>query len=408
MSSTVSTFKRKREALDQGQKACNDFIANLVDATSQKTTEDVIPVRSDELFNMTNGLTKWKPGEDYNLWGKDLTETIKAMRMYRVAENVSFFRIAYAIHRLEAGFNICCAYQGCKGNALIITPEFQPVNVFTRSGYPRDQAEHAVFLASNCCHEFTAFQWRRSRVEEGDLTPLYLLQQAHSNPILNQFTQLKAGITTRDLDLEYDAMLELEKQRQAVDAEQKKFLEESRKLRYKETALIDVAYEIRAQFAAQAQAQAEVSSQATDSPSYNHSGRSSGPHGGPPADLPAGSPMDWDQPSPKRYKSEGYNPEHYSPKRSNPERNNPYPSPPPEAHGAGKGPRNNQHTHKSYGKGHGFTGGRSGGPGGKGKGGGRGGGKPPAGGRSGGPSHGPTGGASGGSTGRGGFDDEVN
>ncbi|CAD0112823.1 unnamed protein product [Aureobasidium uvarum] len=231
----------------------------------------------------------WQPGEDCNFWGKDLTETIKAMRMYHVAEGATFFRIAYAIHRLEAGFNICCACQGCKGNARIITPEFQPVNVFTRSGYPRDQAEHAVFLASSCCHEFTAFQWRRSRVEEGDLTSLYLLQQAHSNPILNQFTQLKAGITTRDLDLEYDAMLELERQRQAFDAEQKKFLDESRKLEYKEAALVNAEYDLqRAQSAAQAQAQA--SSQATKPPPDNNSDPSSGPHGGPPTGPPSYPP----------------------------------------------------------------------------------------------------------------------
>ncbi|KAG9832050.1 hypothetical protein KCU68_g12690, partial [Aureobasidium melanogenum] len=154
--------------------------------------------------------------------------------MYHVAEGVSFFRIAYAIHRLEAGFNISCAHWGCKGNAIIMTPEFQPVNVSTRSGYPRDQAEHAVFLATNCSHSFFAFEWRRSRIEEGDLTPLYLLQAAHSNPILNQYTELKAGITTRDLDLEYDAMLETEKRRQALDAEEKKIAETSKRLELRE------------------------------------------------------------------------------------------------------------------------------------------------------------------------------
>ncbi|KAG9736150.1 hypothetical protein KCU73_g10321, partial [Aureobasidium melanogenum] len=234
MSNTITTFKRRREALDQSQKACNDFIANLVNATSNKETQDVIPVKNDELGYIMDGLLHWQPGADCNLWGRDLTETVKAMRMYHVAEGVSFFRIAYAIHRLEAGFNISCAHWGCKGNAIIMTPEFQPVNVSTRSGYPRDQAEHAVFLATNCSHSFFAFEWRRSRIEEGDLTPLYLLQAAHSNPILNQYTELKAGITTRDLDLEYDAMLETEKRRQALDAEQQKIVETSRRLELRE------------------------------------------------------------------------------------------------------------------------------------------------------------------------------
>ncbi|KAH0209355.1 hypothetical protein KCU86_g7356, partial [Aureobasidium melanogenum] len=181
-----------------------------------------------------DGVLHWEPGADCNLWGEDLTETVKAMRMYHVAEGVSFFRIAYAIHRLEAGFNISCAHWGCKGNAIIMTPEFQPVNVSTRSGYPRDQAEHAVFLANNCSHSFFAFEWRRSRIEEGDLTPLYLLQAAHSNPILNQYTELKAGITTRDLDLEYDAILETEKRRQVLDAEQQKIAETSKRLEFRE------------------------------------------------------------------------------------------------------------------------------------------------------------------------------
>lgn len=234
MSNTISTFKRRREALDQSQKACNDFIANLVNATSQKESQDVIPVRNKELVNIMDGVLNWKPGADCNLWGKDLTETVKAMGLYHKAEGLSFFRIAYAIHRLEAGFNISCAHLGCKGSAVIITPEFQPVNVSTRSGYPRDQAEHAVFLATNCPHSFFAFEWRRSRVEEGDLTSLYLLQAAHSNPILNQYTELKAGITTRDLDLEYDAMLETEKRRHALDAEQQKIAETSKRLELRE------------------------------------------------------------------------------------------------------------------------------------------------------------------------------
>ncbi|KAG9943874.1 hypothetical protein KCU85_g8337, partial [Aureobasidium melanogenum] len=234
MSNTITTFKRRREALDQSQKACNDFITNLVNATSNKETQDVIPVKNDELGYIMDGVLHWTPGADCNLWGKDLTETVKAMGMYHVAEGMSFFRIAYAIHRLEAGFNISCAHWGCKGSAMIITPEFQPVNVSTRSGYPRDQAEHAVFLATNCSHSFFAFEWRRSRIEQGDLTPLYLLQAAHSNPILNQYTELKAGITTRDLDLEYDAMLETEKRRQALDVEQQKIVETSRRLEFQE------------------------------------------------------------------------------------------------------------------------------------------------------------------------------
>ncbi|KAH0360562.1 hypothetical protein KCU65_g9332, partial [Aureobasidium melanogenum] len=234
MSNTITTFKRRREALDQSQRACNDFIANLVNATSNKETQDVIPVRDIELLSTMDVVLNCNSGADCNLWGKDLTETFKAMRMYHLAEGVSFFRIAYAIHRLEAGFNISCAHPGCKGNAAIITPEFQPVNVSTRSGYPRDQHEHAVFLATDCSHSFFAFEWRRSRIEAGDLKPLYLLQAAHSDPILNQYTELKAGITTRDLDLEYDAMLETEKRRQALDAEQQKIVETSRRLELQE------------------------------------------------------------------------------------------------------------------------------------------------------------------------------
>jgi hypothetical protein len=234
MSNTISTFKRRREALDQSQQAANSFIANLVNATSHKETQDIVPVRSHELVHLREGILAWEQGDDCNLWGKDLTETVKAMKMYHLSEGVNFFRILFAIHRLEAGFSICCAHAGCRGNALIITPEFQTVNVSTRSGYPRDQPEHAVFLASSCSHSEFSFEWRRSRVEEGDLTPLYLLQAAHSNPIFNQFTQLKAGITTRDLDLEYDAMLEMEKQRQTLDADQQKFVEASTKLRLQE------------------------------------------------------------------------------------------------------------------------------------------------------------------------------
>jgi hypothetical protein len=38
MSNTISTFKRRREALDQSQQAANSFIANLVNATTQKET----------------------------------------------------------------------------------------------------------------------------------------------------------------------------------------------------------------------------------------------------------------------------------------------------------------------------------------------------------------------------------
>lgn len=234
MSNTISTFKRRREALDQSQQATNNFIANLVNATTQRETQDVVPVRPHELVHIMGGVLSWEPGDDCNLWGKDLTETVKAMKMYHLSEGVNFFRIFFAVHRLEAGFTIHCAHPGCKGNALIITPEFQNVNISTRSGYPRDQPEHAVFLASSCSHSEFSFEWRRSRVEEGDLTPLYLLQAAHSNPIFHQFTELKAGITTRDLDLEYDAMLELEKQRQALDAEQQKVAEASTKLRLQE------------------------------------------------------------------------------------------------------------------------------------------------------------------------------
>lgn len=181
------------------------------------------------------GVLAWQQGDYCALWGQDLTETVEAMRMYHLSEGVNFFRIFFAIHRLEAGFNINCAHTGCKGNALIITPEFQTVNVSTRSGYPRDQPEHAVFLASSCSHSDFSFEWRRSRIEEGDLTPLYLLQAAHANPIFNQFTQLKAGIATRDLGLEYDAMLELEKQRQALDAAQEKIADASTKLRLQES-----------------------------------------------------------------------------------------------------------------------------------------------------------------------------
>jgi hypothetical protein len=234
MSNTISTFKRRREALDQSQQATNSFIANLVNATTHKETQDIVPVRSHELVHIMDGVLAWEQGDDCNLWGKDLTETVKAMKMYHLSEGVNFFRIFFAIHRLEAGFNIYCAHAGCRGNALIITPEFQTVNVSTRSGYPRDQPEHAVFLASSCSHSDFSFEWRRSRIEEGDLTPLYLLQAAHSNPIFHQFTELKAGITTRDLDLEYDAMLEMDKQRQALDAEQQKFAEASTKLRLQE------------------------------------------------------------------------------------------------------------------------------------------------------------------------------
>ena len=234
MSNTISTFKRRREALDQSQQATNSFITNLVNATTHKETQDIVPVRPHELVHIMDGVLSWEPGDDCNLWGKDLTETVKAMKMYHLSEGVNFFRIFFAVHRLEAGFTIHCAHPGCKGNALIITPEFQNVNVSTRSGYPRDQPEHAVFLASSCSHSDFSFEWRRSRVEEGDLTPLYLLQAAHANPIFHQFTELKAGITTRDLDLEYDAMLELEKQRQALDAEQQKVAEASTKLRLQE------------------------------------------------------------------------------------------------------------------------------------------------------------------------------
>jgi hypothetical protein len=234
MSNTISTFKRRREALDQSQQAANSFIANLVNATSNRETQDIVPVRPHELVHIMDGVLAWEQGDNCTLWGQDLTETVKAMRMYHLSEGVNFFRIFYAIHRLEAGFNINCAHTGCKGNALIITPEFQTVNVSTRSGYPRDQPEHAVFLASSCSHSDFSFEWRRSRIEEGDLTPLYLLQAAHANPIFNQFTQLKAGIATRDLDLEYDAMLELEKQRQALDAEQEKIADASTKLRLQE------------------------------------------------------------------------------------------------------------------------------------------------------------------------------
>lgn len=234
MSNAISSFKRRREALDQSQQATNDFIANLVNATTQRETQDVVPVRPHELVHIMDGVLSWDPGDDCNLWGKDLTETVKAMKMYHLSEGVNFFRIFFAVHRLEAGFTIHCAHPGCKGNALIITPEFQNVNVSTRSGYPRDQPEHAVFLASSCSHLSFSFEWRRSRIEEGDLTPLYLLQAAHANPIFHQFTELKAGITTRDLDLEYDAMLELEKQRQALDAEQQKVSKASTKLRLQE------------------------------------------------------------------------------------------------------------------------------------------------------------------------------
>jgi hypothetical protein len=234
MSNTISTFKRRREALDQSQQAANSFIANLVNATTQKETQDVVPVRPHELVHIMDGILAWEQGDDCTLWGQDLTETVKAMRMYHLSEGVNFFRIFFAIHRLEAGFTINCAHAGCRGNALIITPEFQNVNVSTRSGYPRDQPEHAVFLASSCSHSDFAFEWKRSRIEERDLTPLYLLQAAHSNPIFNQFAQLKAGISTRDLDLEYDAMLELEKQRQVLDAEQQKISEASTKLRLQE------------------------------------------------------------------------------------------------------------------------------------------------------------------------------
>jgi hypothetical protein len=234
MSNTITTFKRRREVLDQSQQAANSFIANLVNATSNKETQDIVPVQSHELVHIMDGVLAWEQGDDCTLWGQDLTETVKAMRMYHLSEGVNFFRIFFAIHRLEAGFNINCAYTGCRGNALIITPEFQTVNVSTRSGYPRDQPEHAVFLVSSCSHSEFSFEWRRSRIEEGDLTPLYLLQAAHSNPIFNQFTQLKAGIATRDLDLEYDATLELEKQRQVLDAEQEKIADASTKLRIQE------------------------------------------------------------------------------------------------------------------------------------------------------------------------------
>lgn len=44
MSNTISTFKRRREALDQSQQAANSFIANLVNATSNKETQDIVPV----------------------------------------------------------------------------------------------------------------------------------------------------------------------------------------------------------------------------------------------------------------------------------------------------------------------------------------------------------------------------
>jgi hypothetical protein len=196
MSNTISTFKRRREALDQSQQAANSFIANLVNATTQKETQDVVPVRPHELVHIMDGILAWEQGDNCTLWGQDLTETVKAMRMYHLSEGVNFFRIFFAIHRLEAGFTINCAHAGCRGNALIITPEFQNVNVSTRSGYPRDQPEHAVFLVSSCSHSDFAFEWTRSRIEEGDLTPLYLLQAAHFNPIFNQFTQLKAGIST--------------------------------------------------------------------------------------------------------------------------------------------------------------------------------------------------------------------
>jgi hypothetical protein len=234
MSNIISTFKRRREALDQSQQAANSFIANLVNATSNRETQDIVPVRPHELVHIMDGVLAWEQGDNCTLWGQDLTETVKAMRMYHLSEGVNFFRIFYAIRRLEAGFNVNCAHTGCKGNALIITPVFQTVNVSTRSGYPRDQPEHAVFLASSCSHPEFSFEWSRSRIEEGDLTPLYLLQAAHANPIFNQFTQLKAGIATRDLDLEYDAMLELEKQRQALDAEQEKIADASTKLRLQE------------------------------------------------------------------------------------------------------------------------------------------------------------------------------
>ncbi|KAG9625932.1 hypothetical protein KCU64_g19019, partial [Aureobasidium melanogenum] len=317
MSNTITTFKRRREALDQSQKACNDFITNLVNATSNKETQDVVPVKNDELGYIMDGVLHWEPGADCNLWGKDLTETVKAMRMYHVAEGVSFFRIAYAIHRLEAGFNISCAHWGCKGNAIIITPEFQPVNVSTRSGYPRDQAEHAVFLATNCSHSFFAFEWRRSRIEEGDLTSLYLLQAAHSNPILNQYTELKVGITTRDLDLEYDAMLETEKRRQALDAEQQRIAETSKRLELREAELKRYG-ELRSPMDYKMTTPV-TSTHNNNGPSTSSTG--SGGSGSPPNDsgpsdssLPSGSTGHYGTgpPAPKATPDHGSNP-HYNP-----------------------------------------------------------------------------------------------
>ena len=115
----------------------------------------------------------------------------------------------------------------------------------SRSDYLRHEPEHAVFLAYNCTHDFPAFKWTRFRIQEADMTPLHLLQQAHSNPIFAQFTALNAGIGRRDSELEYAASLELEKTREALAEQQRLLQEKAEKLAQEEKEVKQYATRLR-------------------------------------------------------------------------------------------------------------------------------------------------------------------
>ncbi|TIA52814.1 hypothetical protein D6C79_01814 [Aureobasidium pullulans] len=228
--SAIQSLKRKREAIEETKRACSTFISSLVDATTQKEILETVPVTSDDLCPITNQVMNWRPGDDSVLWNTDMSGTIKSMQMFHLNNNVWFFGIRYALHRLTAGFSIHCAHENCAGSVEIITPDFETVTTNSRKEYDHHQPEHAVFLACNCQHAYPAFKWTRSRTQEADTTTLHLLKQAHSNPIFLQFTKLNAGLSTDDSEVELEASLELEKTRAALAEQQRILKEEEEKL----------------------------------------------------------------------------------------------------------------------------------------------------------------------------------
>ncbi|KAI5266766.1 hypothetical protein E4T47_08226 [Aureobasidium subglaciale] len=198
---TTKSLKRKRELMKEASETCEKLITELLDKIVAGPSIERTAVPLHHLEDIMPRVREYQPDQTWcEIDGINVHATIARMKQLFYSESCRFASI-----KIEAGFTIHCAVDGCNGRVGIFDHESRNVRKGTHSGFAHDKELHAVFLAWNCHHDDISVEWRRVEEKPKDMTSLRLLQAAKDDPVFVQYSKLKFGLFEADLDEDDEA-----------------------------------------------------------------------------------------------------------------------------------------------------------------------------------------------------------